>query len=193
MIGESVLALYGLARRASDKAFSILIAGAFEDFGSGSVLSLPVRLGGASRITIGDSVFVGSGSWLQTHLDFSGSRGAIVLGDRVSIAGACVISAAREIVLEEDVLLARNVYIADHGHEYRHVALPVKDQGLRDLGPVRIRAGAWLGQNVVVCPGVTIGKRSVVGANSVVKDDVPDYAIAVGAPARVVRTLDRID
>ena len=47
--------------------------------------------------------------------------------------------------------------------------------------------GAWLGQNVVVCPGVTIGRGAVIGANAVVLDDVPDYAVAVGVPASVVR------
>jgi acetyltransferase-like isoleucine patch superfamily enzyme len=55
---------------------------------------------------------------------------------------------------------------------------------------VEIGDGALLGQNVVVCPGVRIGRGAVVGANSVVRDDIPDRAIAVGAPARVVRLLD---
>ncbi len=63
-------------------------------------------------------------------------------------------------------------------------------QGLRDVAEVRIGAGAWLGQNVVVMPGVTIGCNAVIGANSVVTSDVPDHSVAVGAPARLIRRFN---
>jgi acetyltransferase-like isoleucine patch superfamily enzyme len=55
---------------------------------------------------------------------------------------------------------------------------------------VNIEDGSWLGQNVVVLPGVTIGAGAVVAANSVVREDVPPGSVAAGAPARVVRMLD---
>jgi len=109
----------------------------------------------------------------------------------VSVAGACVISAVRSVVLEDDVLLARNVYISDHSHRFTSTDKPVLAQGLDKIRPVLIRKGAWLGQNVVVCPGVTIGIGAVIGANSVVTEDVSDFSIAVGAPARVVRSIER--
>ena len=63
------------------------------------------------------------------------------------------------------------------------------DQGLTKVAPVRIGRGAWLGQNVVVCPGVTIGEGAVIGANSVVNREIPPHSLAVGAPARVLRTF----
>jgi acetyltransferase-like isoleucine patch superfamily enzyme len=56
--------------------------------------------------------------------------------------------------------------------------------------PVLIRQGAWLGQNVVVCPGVTIGRGAVIGANSVVNRDIPDFCVAAGAPARVLKSIE---
>ena len=56
-------------------------------------------------------------------------------------------------------------------------------------GPVEIGDGAWLGENVVVGPGVCIGRGAVIGANAVVLDDVPERSVAVGAPARIVRSL----
>jgi acetyltransferase-like isoleucine patch superfamily enzyme len=65
----------------------------------------------------------------------------------------------------------------------------VLDQGIDRIAPVEIGDGAWLGENVVVGPGVRIGRGAVVGANAVVLDDVPDHAVAVGAPARVVHRL----
>jgi acetyltransferase-like isoleucine patch superfamily enzyme len=83
--------------------------------------------------------------------------------------------------------MARNVYVADHGHAYADQELAVLDQGIRDVRPVEICDGAWLGQNVFVGSGVRVGRGAVVGANSVVLDDVPEYSVAVGAPARIVR------
>jgi acetyltransferase-like isoleucine patch superfamily enzyme len=73
-------------------------------------------------------------------------------------------------------------------HAFDDSARAVLEQGVTRVGPVEIGDGAWLGQNVVVGPGVRIGRSAVIGANSVVLDDVPDHAVAVGAPARV---LDR--
>ena len=112
-----------------------------------------------------------------------------MIGDGTSIAGYCVLSSARSIRIGRKVLFARNVYVADHGHSFEALGTAVLDQGLRDVRAVEIGDGAWLGQNVFVGPGVTIGRGAVVGANSVVLADVPDHSIAVGAPARVVRTV----
>ncbi|MEJ2147332.1 MAG: acyltransferase [Acidobacteriota bacterium] len=139
-------------------------------------------------IAVGSNVFIGSGSWLQVLDSLSG--GSIRIGDGASLAGMDVLSAAQEIVLEQDVLLARNVYIADHSHAFEDKSLPIRLQGITKIAPVRIGRGAWLGQNVVICPGTTIGRGAVVGANSVVNRDVPDFSVAVGAPARVIRTVE---
>ena len=108
-------------------------------------------------------------------------------GDGTSIAGGCVLSAARSLRLGNRVLLARNVYIADHMHSYADRSRAVLDQGVTRIEAVEICDGAWLGQNVVVGPGVRVGRGAVVGANSVVLADVPDFGVAVGAPARVVK------
>lgn len=86
--------------------------------------------------------------------------------------------------------MARYVYISDHSHAHASVKEAIKDQGIAKVSPVRICEGAWLGQSVVVCPGVTIGRNAVVGANSVVKHDVPDFCVAAGAPAKVIRRVD---
>jgi acetyltransferase-like isoleucine patch superfamily enzyme len=56
--------------------------------------------------------------------------------------------------------------------------------------PIVIKRGCWIGQNVVILPGVTIGELSIIGANSVVTRDVPARSIAVGAPARVIKSWD---
>jgi lipopolysaccharide O-acetyltransferase len=191
LVGRSFVALHWFARRAWRRSFSLLAAGAFADFGRGSVLEPPVRLEGQGRIAVGRNVFVGPGSCLQA-LDEGRSEVALEIGDGTNIAGTCVLSAVEHVRLGRGVLLARNVYVADHAHAFEDTSQAVLDQGVTDVRPVEICDGAWLGQNVVVCPGVRIGRGAVVGANSVVRDDVPDFAVAVGAPARVVREFGRV-
>jgi acetyltransferase-like isoleucine patch superfamily enzyme len=88
----------------------------------------------------------------------------------------------------KNVLVARNVYIADHDHAYADTSQPILYQGVGNVGKVLIGDGAWLGQNVVVTSGVRIGRGAVIGANSVVTADVPDYTLAVGAPARAIKS-----
>jgi lipopolysaccharide O-acetyltransferase len=187
-LGASSAGLYRFGARVWGKTFSLLVGGAFAEFGPASVIQPPVRLQLERRIAIGRGVYVGPGAWLQV-IDGFGHGTAIVIGDGTSIAGACVLSSVRSIELGRSVLLARNVYVADHSHAFGDVGRPVVDQGIDRVAPVVIGDGAWIGQNVVVGPGVSIGAGAVIGANSVVLDDVPAHAVAVGAPATVRRSL----
>jgi len=185
MIGRAALGGYRLAQRFLGKSFSLLVGGSFASFGPRSVLQPPIRLVGEGSIAIGSDVWVGPGSWLQSLSPEPGV--ALHIGDGTSIAGNVVISAARSVRLGRKVLLARGVYISDHTHRYDDTSRPILEQGIERMEPVEIGDGAWLGENVVVCPGVRIGRGAVVGANAVVTEDVPDFSLAVGAPARVVR------
>lgn len=186
---------YRLWTRARDRAFAVAVRPAFASFGAKSVVQLPVRLTGESHVEVGRDVFVGAGSWLQVIFDERERLGEprLAIGDGTSIAGSCVLSAAHSVTIGRRVLMARNVYVADHGHAFADAPTPVLDQGIRDVRPVEIGDGAWLGQNVFVGPGVRIGRGAVVGAGSVVLDDVPDYSVAVGAPARVVRSFGPLE
>jgi acetyltransferase-like isoleucine patch superfamily enzyme len=185
---KAFLGAYRAFVRLRSKTFSVLMSGAYASFGSHSVIEPPLRVSGESRIAIGSNVFVGAGCWLQV-LDGVDSDVAISIGDGTNIAGGCVLSAALSITLGRRVLIARNVYVADHVHAFQDPRRAVLDQGVNRVAPVTIADGAWLGENVVVGPGVRIGTGAVVGANAVVLEDVPDHAVAVGAPARVVRRI----
>ena len=179
-------ALYVGYGRARAKFFSLLVGRSFKSFGPASVIVPPLRLAGQRAIVIGRGVYIGSDSWLQA-IDPETNATAITIGDGTSMSGHCVVSSARSISIGKKVLFARNVYVSDHIHAYLDTHQAVLDQGLDRIDPVEIGDGAWLGQNVVVCPGVTIGPGAVVGANAVVVDDIPGYCVAVGAPARVVK------
>ena len=189
-VGYRALDLYFWAGRLRDRLFTVALRSGFSSFGENSLLSLPVRMGGMRRIRIGDRVHIGPNCWIEC---FGGDRVVpdvmIAIGGGTSISGFCSITAVREVIIEEKVLIARNVHISDHSHCFEDVTVPIMDQGIGKSAPVRIREGAWLGHGCVVCPGVTIGRNAVIGANSVVRDDVPDFCVAAGAPARVVRRV----
>lgn len=182
----------GFARKARDKMFTWLASGSFLRIGSRTTLAMPVRLGGERFIEIGDRVFVGPGSWIETMIeDMREPEGVVIsIGSGTSISGNCTITAVRRVQIGQNVLIARNVHISDHFHAFENRELPVKDQGIDRIAEVVIRDGAWLGHGAVICPGVTIGKNAVIGANAVVREDVPDFCVAAGVPARIIRRAD---
>lgn len=165
-----------------DRLFSRWVAGSFRRFGSDTLIQLPFKVNGAERIGIGSGVHIGAGSWFHAV----GSPGCLEIGDGCTMSGMDVLSATESVRLGRSVLLGRNVYIADHNHGRSDPGIPIKEQQLEDIAPVSIEDGAWLGQNVVVLSGVTVGRNAVIGANSVVTDDVPAQSLAVGAPAHIV-------
>ncbi len=113
----------------------------------------------------------------------------VTIGDRCIIGRHCSIVAHYGVVIGDDVYFGPNVYITDQNHAVVDRDVPIGRQSAPEA-PVTIGAGSWLGVNTVVLPGVTIGTHVAVGAGSVVTKDLPDYAIAVGSPARVVRIQD---
>ena len=78
-------------------------------------------------------------------------------------------------------------FVGDYDHEYEDIKTPIWQQPLRNIKPVLIKQAAWIGTKSTICAGVTIGKGCVIGANSVVTKDVPDYSLAVGVPAKVIK------
>lgn len=180
---------YRLWVRLTDKAFTLALRGSFRSFGAGTTIQRPIRLSGEKNMDVGSHVFVGPGSWLQTIERHGSLPPRLVIGDRSVFAGNCVVSVAQGVRIGDGVGIARNVYISDHHHHYLDHDRPIVAQGLAGIAPVDIGDGAWLGQNVVICAGVRIGKGAVVAANSVVKIDVPDYCMAAGAPARIAKSF----
>lgn len=139
--------------------------------------------GGA--VELGDRVSLFRDVMLQTGLG-----GRIRIGSATGIQPRCQLMA-----LVASIEVGRGVMIGANStlYSYDHGISPDKDifeQPLQSKGPIIIGDGAWLGTGVVVLSGVTIGRGAVVGAGAVVTKDVPDMAIAVGVPARVVKFRD---
>ena len=160
----------------------------FKHVGERSRIYKPLRVDGIENITIGDSVVVHDGTWLAA-LPLTGHDVQLVLEDGVTLGNFNHIYATHSIIIEKNVLTADKVYISDNLHSYEDVNLPVIKQPIKQCNPVVIGEGSWLGEHVCVI-GVSVGKHCVIGANSVVTRDIPDYCIAVGTPARVIKTFD---
>jgi len=110
----------------------------------------------------------------------------VSIGDRCLIGRGSGIVGHFSIEIGNDVWTGHNVYITDQNHGYEDVLRPISQQSQPERA-VKIGDGSWLGYGSVVLPGVTIGKHVVVGANSVVTHDIPDYSVAVGVPAKVIK------
>jgi abequosyltransferase len=135
--------------------------------------------------SIGDYVHMQKDVWITCVP--KNSQPLIKIGDHTDIGKRLFISCAKKVEIGKGVLIAPNVFISDHSHNYQNTKIPVKNQGVTDPKPVEIGDGVWLGINVAILPGVKIGKNSVIGANSVVIKSIPDFCVAVGSPAKVVK------
>lgn len=116
------------------------------------------------------------------------SGGTVKIREGSEIGERCRISITNELEIGKKVLLSPNVYITDCDHEYSDVSLPVIDQGIvQREQKVSIGDESYIGINAVIVGNVKIGKHSVIGANAVVTRDIPDYCIAVGIPAQIIK------
>jgi acetyltransferase-like isoleucine patch superfamily enzyme len=113
----------------------------------------------------------------------------ISIGDNVSIGFGCTLSCVNRIEIGHDATIGDNVYIADSQHGYGNPALGILDQPLLP-GQISIGQGAWIGYGAFVAGDVSVGERSVIGANSVVTRSVPAYTVVAGVPARPIKRFN---
>jgi acetyltransferase-like isoleucine patch superfamily enzyme len=117
------------------------------------------------------------------------SRGHLEVGDRTVFGHHCTLAVEDSVTIGRDCLIAEMVSIRDHDHAFSSTETAIIDQG-RESAPVRIGDNVWIGGKVTITKGVTIGANSVVGAHAVVTGDLPENSVAVGIPAKVIRTRD---
>ncbi len=162
----------------------------FGAFGQGSMLCFPsgaifneryIRIG--SHTIIGPYVSLSAGMAPGQHMV---SDPVVSIGDRTMIGRGSHIVGHFSIEIGDDIQTGPYVYVTDQNHAYEDPELPVGRQWPVERA-VSIGSGSWLGTAVVVLPGARIGRNAVIGAGSVVTGDVPDHAVAVGSPARVVK------
>lgn len=193
-----------LAFRAIDKATNLVrVYGAigpdttrgrqFGGFGHGSIICHPqTTIFNERYIVIGRDTMIGPNVALSAGMvpgqDCLTSP-VVKIGDRCLIGRGSGIVGHLAIEIGDDVWTGHHVYITDQNHGFEDVQRPISLQTQPER-PVTIGDGSWLGHGTVVLPGARIGRHVAVGANSVVTGELPDYCVAVGAPARVIKRFE---
>ena len=141
-------------------------------------------------VHLGDHVRIKRNTSINLHpQDRKSKEGILFIGENTIISEGCIISACNRIVIEENVGISPYVMIIDNSRKPGDIIRPSKEQKL-ELGYVHIGADSWIAYNACILPNVTIGKHCIIGALSVVNQDIPPYSIAVGTPAKVVKRFD---
>ena len=161
----------------------------FSSFGNHSSVNSPLRIDGGKNIIIGSDVVVQYKTWLGALPLTSSEKAQLIIEDGAIIGHFNHIFATQKIIIHKKVLTADKVYISDNLHGYEDIGRPVVDQPIVQNGQVEIGEGSWIGENVSIL-GANIGKHCVIGSNAVVTRDIPDYCVAVGAPAKVIKKYD---
>ncbi len=170
--------------------FRILFSRSFWHFGRAVKIRFPDAIEGAEHISIGSNTLIGRHAFLAAHpLSNSCNEPLLKIGSNCLLGRSGHIYACESIILGNDVLTGSNVYIADYTHSFEDHCQPIHKQDVLSTGPISIGDGTWLANNVCII-GASVGKNCVVGANAVVLDDIPDFCIAVGSPARIVKRYD---
>ncbi len=147
-----------------------------------------VYIGKDVNVVGGHHVRLGHNVCIRPGVDLWCCGQKIEIGTGTEIGERSRISIAHTLIIGEKVLLSPNIYITDCDHAFEDIEIPVLDQGVvRKANSIVIKEHSYIGINTVIVGNVVIGKHCVIGANSVVTRSMPDYCVAVGSPAKVIK------
>jgi acetyltransferase-like isoleucine patch superfamily enzyme len=155
------------------------------------IIRFPFDIRGKHHIHFGKNLT--TGYWCRIEAFSEKNNKTLIFGDNVQLNDFVHITASKSVKIGNNVLLASKIYISDtiHGSYLGDINDSSPDtppqERLLSFKDVVIKDNVWIGEFVSVLPGVTIGKGSIIGANSVVSKDIPDYVIAVGIPAKPIK------
>lgn len=161
----------------------------FSSCGKKNRIFKPLKIDGIQNIHLEDNILIKDFAWLYALKSSEGNKPSLYISSNCEIGHFVHIVAINSIIFEDSVLTADKVFITDGTHKFDNESLPIREQGVEHLKDVVIGSGSWIGENVSIL-GASIGKQSIIGAGSVVIKDIPDYCIAVGNPARVIKKYD---
>lgn len=149
-----------------------------------SVIEFPMRgMGGLDKVDIGSRVIIRKHSWFSINRTCK-----VKIGGGTRIGRHFIVSGeGSSINIGKNVLMSERVFVTESHHSFEDIDAPVAHQNSVSKGPVKIEDDCWIGIGVCIMPNVTIGKHSIVGANSVVTKDIPPYSVVAGIPARIIR------
>jgi acetyltransferase-like isoleucine patch superfamily enzyme len=188
---EWMTALTSLGTRLKSRLYYPLI---FGSFGKASLLSRPIALTKPQHIRIGQNVNIRPGARLEVIVLHPLDPPELRIGNNVGIEQNVHIVCHHRVIIEDNVSVTANCSIVDTTHPFDDLPYDAKVGAniQDDDGFVEIGEGTFLGIGCVVLPNVRIGKGCVIGAHSVVTRNIPDYSVAFGAPAVVIRSIRKI-
>ncbi len=140
-----------------------------------------------------NGIFVGERTLVGRNTVLSCKNGDIHIGRNTNIAMGCFIQSGSKVSIGNKVLFGAYCYVIGGGdHVATRTDIPIIDQGQTIKG-VTIEDNVWLGADVKVIDGVTVGRDSILGAGAVVTQDVTEFSIAAGVPARIIRDRRDVD
>lgn len=113
----------------------------------------------------------------------------VVIRPNTMLFGETVINMDCSIRIEDDVMIGAGVHIYVNNHKFDNPAISLIDQGYYPDKAVILKRGCWIGANAIILPGVTIGENTVIGAGSIVTKSIPDFTVAVGCPAMIIKEI----
>ena len=159
----------------------------FRYFGNNSKVEYPSNIPDAKFVTIGENTTILKNSRIQVYNKLTGNGANVTIGNNCYIGASLSILAGANVEIGDDVLIASYVLITSEDHGMNPESeIPFMNQPLI-CKPVKIGDGTWIGEKASILPGVTIGKKCIIGTNAVVTKDIPDYSIAVGIPAKIIK------
>ena len=159
----------------------------FASFGEGSVIHYPSLITEHENISIGKNTTILGNSRIQIYNALTGKEAKIAIGSNCYLCFHLTILAGGSINIGDDVLIASNVLITSENHGMNPESkIPYMNQPL-ECKDVSIGDGTWVGEKVSILPGVSIGKKCVIATNAVVTKTIPDYSMAAGIPAKVIK------
>ena len=137
------------------------------------------------RLELGPHVLFEPGVWITAP-----GQARVRIGGGSFLNLGVMVASMELVEIGEHCMFANGCFISDANHRFDDPHRPVPWQGFTSRGPTRVGDNVWCGANVVITSGVTVGERCVIGANSVVTDNIPAFSLAAGSPAKVIRTIE---
>ena len=164
-------------------------------FPQARIIRFPFDIRNKKWISIGRGLTCGVGCRFETHPEKNNNSPLLIIGNNVQINDYVHIVSKEKVVIGNNVLMASKIFISDLNHgnyssEFQDSPLTPPNKRTLSTAPIFIEDNVWIGEFVSVLSGVSIGKGSIIGANSVVSKSLPPDVIAVGSPAKPVKKFN---
>ena len=182
----------------------------FKYFGVNAKIRPPFRILNPERIYIGDNVSIREEAYMHCYQDLSGNYqfieeqykkdfniedyyydSELIINNEVMIGRNLFISCTRQIIIENNVTISERIFIGDNNHTFNHKYVPIMQQPNKKGNPIYIGRGSWIAAGAVITHGTRLGINTVVGANSVVQGEFPDYAVIGDEKAKLLFIMDK--